>query len=275
MSIIVRATVLALALAAGCSGRESEPGGSGGEAGGTGSEDSIWRPPAGITWDWQLDSEDLDLSHDVDVYDLDWEVSEQVVSDLHDQDLHVICYVSVGSWEEGRPDADDFPEEAIGNEYPGWPDERFVDIRSEELREVMEARFDVCQEKGFDAIEPDNQDVFEADSGFALSEEDGLEYARWLAEQAHRRGLGIVQKNTSSLTEELVSLYQGVLTEDCFADGWCDDVLAYVDADKPVLMAEYTDTDLDLEDACAYAEDQGYSLIQKDRDLTEDLTTCE
>ena len=66
----------------------------------------------------------------------------------------------------------------------------------------MEKRFDICKAKGFDAIEPDNMDVFElgAASGFPLTETDGIVYALWLAEAAHARGLGIGQKNAAGIT---------------------------------------------------------------------------
>jgi hypothetical protein len=75
------------------------------------------------------------------------------VERLHARGIKVICYVSVGSWEDFRPDADDFPEAVIGNDYDGWPGKKYVDIRAASLREIMLRRFD--------AIEPDNMDVFE------------------------------------------------------------------------------------------------------------------
>lgn len=39
-----------------------------------------------------------------------------------------VCYISIGSWEKWRHDADDFPAAAIGNELDGWPDERWLDV---------------------------------------------------------------------------------------------------------------------------------------------------
>jgi hypothetical protein len=234
-----------------------------------------WRPTAGLTWQWQL-SEDITDPIDVDVYDVDWEVDAAVVTDLHARGIKVICYVSVGSWEDFRPDAGDFPAEVIGEIYDGWPGERYVDIRSNALRQVMLARFDVCQQKGFDAIEPDNMDVYElgSDSGFPLSEQDGIDYALWMADEAHARGLGIGQKNASGITEQIVAQYQWALTESCYSDGdWCGDVSPYVDADKPVFMCEYEQAS--FADACSHWQPANFSPILKNLDLDAPITFCQ
>jgi hypothetical protein len=238
----------------------------------TPSSTSYWHPKAGTTWDWQLSS--VDTSHMVEVYDIDYENPQSTIDALHAKNIHVICYVSVGSVENYRPDANAFPASVVGNAYPGWPDEKFLDIRSPMVRTLMSARFDLCKSKGFDGLEPDNMDVFEDKTGFPLTAADGLDYAQWLADQAHTRGLAIFQKNASSLAPKLFDLYDGAITEDCFDQGWCNDMSGYVQRDKPVFMAEYTDTNVNFPNACSYAKTNKYSAILKDRDLTSMLMTC-
>lgn len=250
-----------------------------GDAGSAGEPDQppaaqYWQPSAGLSWQWQL-SEDVKTPLDVAVYDIDWEADAATVARLHAASIRVICYVSVGSWEDFRPDADDFPASVLGRDYDGWPGEKYVDIRSAALRRIMSARFDVCQAKGFDAIEPDNQDVFElgSDSGFPLTRANGVDYARWLAEAAHSRGLGIGQKNAASITSELVGSYDWALTESCYSDGdWCGDVQAYVAVDKPVFMCEYQAASFDR--ACAAWKKRRYSPILKSLDLDAPVTFC-
>jgi len=246
-----------------------ENGGAGAGGGG-----DFWQPVAGLRWQWQL-SESLAEPLDVDVYDIDWEVDASDVERLHALGISVICYVSVGSWEDFRPDADDFPAEVIGNDYDGWPGEKYVDIRAEGLRDVMLKRFDICASKGFDAIEPDNMDVFElgADSGFPLTRADGIAYAEWLATAAHARGLGIGQKNASSITASIHGQYQWALTEDCYGGGrWCDEVSAYLDEQKPVFMCEYADNSFAA--ACSFGLPLHYSPILKTLDLDATVTFC-
>ena len=61
----------------------------------------------------------------IDVVDLDMEETpEAVISGLHDDGIEVVCYLSAGSWEPYRDDADDFPEELRGEAYIGFEDER-------------------------------------------------------------------------------------------------------------------------------------------------------
>jgi hypothetical protein len=69
-------------------------------------------------------------------------------------------------------------------------------------------------------------------------------------------------------------LYDGALTEDCFDQGWCDDVKGYAERNKPLFMCEYTDTGVDFGAACALAEQRSYSAILKRRELDAWLTRC-
>lgn len=232
-----------------------------------------WKPAAGLAWQWQIGGGTIDPSLDVAVFDIDWEESAETVAMLHAAGKKVICYVSVGSWEDWRPDADDFPASVIGNEYPGWPGEKFIDIRAQELRDVMAKRFDACKEKGFDAVEPDNMDVFSSDSGFDLTDADGVDYAEWMAAECHARSMAIVQKNAPEITEDIAALYDGALTEDCYADGeWCSDMQPYIDADKPVFACEYDAGAFDA--ACAWGTSRNYSFILKSLDLDAPITFC-
>jgi endo-alpha-1,4-polygalactosaminidase (GH114 family) len=257
-------------------GTDGDDGSDGGTGDGTGTGPGAWwQPQKGMTWDWQLSG--VDTSNDVDAYDIDWEIDGSTVQDLDTRGIQAICYVSVGSYEDWRSDAAEFEAhpEVLGNDYYGWPGEKFIDIRSPIVREIMAARFETCASKGFDAIEPDNQDVYEADSGFPLTRADGLEYAQWLAEQAHSRGMAIVQKNAPDLAEDLFDLYDGALTEDCFDQGnWCGDMDGYLSRGKPLLMAEYTDTSVDFADVCAWAETHEASPIYKNRDLDTWVEFC-
>jgi len=256
-------------------GGDSGSSGAAGSAARAGTGGSYWQPEAGLSWQWEL-STSVTTVLDVSVYDIDWESDASIVETLHAAGKKVICYVSVGSWEDFRPDAGDFPDSVIGNDYDGWPGEKYLDIRSEEVRALMAARFDICQEKRFDALEPDNMDVFElgSDAGFPLTRADGIDYAEWLAVAAHERGMGIGQKNASSLTATLEPMYDWALTESCYSDGdWCGDVEPYASADKPVFMCEYEAGSFN--DACGAWQSRGFSPILKTMDLDETVSFCQ
>ena len=234
-----------------------------------------WHPTPGLTWQWQIGDLDIDTSIEADVYDIDLYVDQSIIDELHAKGRKVICYISVGSWENWRPDKDHFPAEVLGKDYEGWPGEKWLDIRHIDLlAPIMLARLDLCKAKGFDAVEPDNMEIYTNDTGFPLTYEDQLKYALWLAEQAHRRGLAIGQKNASDQVTELVNVYDFAITEDAFYYDWAEKMLPYVQANKPVFAAEYTDLPGDFDKFCELSKQLGFSTILKHRDLDAWLQTC-
>ncbi|CAM5362658.1 endo alpha-1,4 polygalactosaminidase [Streptomyces hirsutus] len=181
----------ALLLLAGC-----VPGPDPGSGSGAGRSDGPrWQPRPGTDWQWQLSGR-LDTSVDVPVYDIDgFDHSGDTVARLHRDGRKVICYLSTGAGEDFRPDAGDFPDEVIGRGN-GWEGERWLDIRRTDVLEpIMAERFDMCRDKGFDAVEPDNMDGYRNRTGFPLTAADQLRYNRLIARLAHERGLAVGLKN--------------------------------------------------------------------------------
>jgi hypothetical protein len=238
-----------------------------------------WQPPVTTTWQWQLSDLPVVQSFDVDMYDIDlFDNDASTVAALHTQGRKVVCYISVGSWEDWRSDADQFPPAVLGNDYAGWPGEKWLDIRQIALlAPIMRARFDQCQAKGFDGIEPDNIDGYTNDTGFPLTYQDQLNYNIWLANETHARGLSIGLKNDDEQVHDLLSYFDWALTEDCFADEWCSEMTPFINVGKAVFAAEYTDmmnTNEFLTNVCPQAQTIQFSTILKHRDLDTWLLTC-
>jgi len=265
-------TVLIAALLSACAPGASVP-----ESAPTSVEPSSaewWRPAPGLTWQWQLTSK-FDFDIKADVYDIDLHVDKSAVDYFHAQGAKVICYISVGSYENLRPDADRFPPEVLGKDYEGWSGEKWLDIRRIDLlAPIMRARLDLCKQKGFDAVEPDNMQIYDNDTGFPLTYEDQLKYALWLADEAHTRGLAIGQKNAPDQTKDLVDVYDFAITEDAFYYDWAEEMLPYIEAGKPVFAAEYTDLPGDFDAYCRKSKELGFSTILKHRDLDAWIRTC-
>jgi len=235
---------------------------------------SWWRPAPGLTWQWQLD-EEVDTSVEAEVYDIDLYAPQEVIDELHARGVRVICYISVGSWENWRPDADQFPEEVLGRDYEGWPGERWLDIRRLDLlAPIMRARLDLCAAKGFDGVEPDNIEIYDNRTGFPLTYADQLAYARWLADEAHARGLAIGLKNAPDMVADLLEFFDFAITEDAFYYRWIEELLPFIEAGKAVFAAEYTDTGVDFKAACAWGRAHNVSFILKNRILTAFRVTC-
>ncbi len=225
--------------------------------------------PAGLAWDIQLSEIALGELPPVGVVEIDgFDATAEDVAALHEAGITAVCYFNAGAWEEWRDDAGAYPDAIIGNAYPGWEGERFVDIRQlDVLSPILAARLDLCVDKGFDAVDPDNVDTYLTETGFPLTEADQLAFNRWLAGEAHARGLAIGQKNVPELAAALVASFDFAVTEDCLVDNWCGQMAPYADAGKPVLMIEYTDRDLTANELCTLAAGTFGAVVIKHREL--------
>jgi hypothetical protein len=233
--------------------------------------------PAGASFQWQLDGA-FNASMQAQVYDLDlFETPASTVAAIKARGAQAICYISVGTLENGRPDAASFPAAAVGAVYPQWPNERWLDIRRIDLiGPAMLARLDLCRDKGFDGVEPDNVDAYQQENtGFTISEADQIAYLRWLSEQAHARGLSIGLKNVPDLAERMEPLFDWALTEDCFVQGWCAQLASFIVRNKAVFVTEYSDTAVNFRDACAVLNPEGFTPIYKHRNLDAYRRTCQ
>jgi hypothetical protein len=227
-----------------------------------------WTPQPGSTWDLQFEGA-VSADKAVAVLDLDlFDTPASLVAALRARGVRTICYLSAGTIEDWRPDADALPDAVVGNDYAEWPGERWLDIRRiDAIGPVMEQRLDLCRDKGFDGADPDNVDGWQQNSGFALTRADQIAYALWFAAAAHARGLAVGLKNAPELAPDLVDSFNWALTEDCFDQGWCAEMVPFIAAGKAVFALEYTDTDVDPEAFCAEAARVGLSGIVKRRVL--------
>lgn len=179
-----------------------------------------------------------------DVYDIDWEFNPaSTVAALHRLGKKVICYVDVGVWEDYRGDANRFPKSVIGAKDHHWEGSFWLDIRQRDiLLPIMRDRFQVCKDKGFDAIEPDEIDGWSNESGFPLTYNDQLAYNRAIADLAHSMGLSIGLKGDIEQVKDLWQWFDWTLNEQCFEFDECEDLHTYfVQNGKPVLQVEYDD----------------------------------
>ncbi len=195
--------------------------------------------PVTATWQWQLQG-DVNTGYDVDVYDIDlFDSPTELIESLHSDGRSVICYFSAGSLESFRPDAGVFARSAVGNPVEGWAGEYWLDVRDASVRMAIDARLDLAVDKGCDGVEPDNVDGYTNDSGFDLSAADQLDFNRFVANEAHERGLLVALKNALDLVPALVDSFDFAVNEQCFEFDECDALQPFLDAGKPVFEAEY------------------------------------
>jgi endo-alpha-1,4-polygalactosaminidase (GH114 family) len=205
---------------------------------------SWYRPIVSDTWQWQLQGT-LNTNYDVDVYDIDlFDTKASTISALQAANRKVICYFSAGSYEEFRDDASQFNAADLGNNLNGFSDEKWLDIRSTNVRRIMQTRLDVAVSKGCDGVEPDNMDGYDKsnNAGFdsdPLSAADQLNFNRFIANEAHARGLSVGLKNDLQQIPDLVDYYDFAVNEQCHQYNECEKLQPFVHAGKPVFSAEY------------------------------------
>ena len=235
-------------------------------------QDEIWQPAPDTSWQWQLTGE-IDTSIDVQMYDIDlFDAPQSVIDQLHDDGRIVICYFSAGSWEDWRPDADQFPASIIGSNLDEWEGEWWLDIRQiDVLDQIMTARLDMAVEKGCEGVEPDNVDGYINDAGFPLTYEDQIAYNTWLADQAHSRGLSIGLKNDMDQIPDLLSHFDWALNEQCYHYDECETLLPFIQTGKAVFGVEYEG---EPEEFCPIVNGIEFDWLKKNMDLDEWLISC-
>ena len=226
---------------------------------------TIWTPKPGVSWQWQLSGK-VDTSVRAKVFDIDGEDSPRaLVKELRAKGARVICYISAGSWEEWRSDADAFPASVKGRNLDGWPGEKWLDIRRlDVLLPIMERRIARCRAKGFDALEPDNVDGYTNRTGFRLTAAHQLAYNKAIAKLAHGHGMAVGLKNDPDQVRSLVRHFDFAVVEECVTYDECAAWRPFIKAGRAVFHAEYVGS---LSRICATTKPLGFSTIKKHRNL--------
>jgi hypothetical protein len=186
-----------------------------------------------------------------------------------------LCYLSAGTVESFRDDAADFPDSVIGNVLSDYPNERWLDVRSDSVRNLMARRVQVLAELGCDGVPPSALAVHAADTGFELSLSDALDYARWLAERLHAAGLSAGLTGPAELTQELWPTFDFGLAIGCVAGSGCIEFAPFTQAKKTVLHVELGEpVDRDAMNLCKSAKMLGFETLVSDRGFTGNCVDC-
>ena len=220
-----------------------------------------WRPAPGLSWQIQLSGR-YDPTVPADVVEVDGaDTPRATVAAIRAAGRKAVCYVSAGSWESWRADAARYPKALLGKGLDGWPGERWLDIRRLDLlAPLLAARVAACAAKGFDGIDFDNVDGYANRSGFPLTAAQQLHFNRWLAAEAHRRGLAVGLKNDLEQVRQLAGVFDWATNEQCVAYGECALLTPFVAAHKPVVVIEYATP---LARVCAVTRALGYDAMRK------------
>lgn len=218
----------------------------------------------GTTWYWQLQG-NLRTEISAKVFDIDLEdTTAAQIASLKASGHTVVCYFSAGSYEEWRADANSFLASSLGANLDGWPGERWLDVRAQNVKDVMVKRMDLAVSKGCQSLEPDNVDGYSNANGFGFTMQDQINYNSFLADQAHARGLTIGLKNSTDLVTKLVDKFDYAVVEECFKYNECSAYSPFIEKGKAVLNAEYSNYSSSI---CSQAQSLKFSTVFFNLDL--------
>jgi hypothetical protein len=233
---------------------------------------SCWRPSLSESWQIELSATPAPPYLPVKMIELDgFDTPAATVAALHRslRGRGVVCYIDAGTWENWRPDANQFPAALLGLPDSGWPGERWLDIAKYPgaLARIMRNRVRMCKSKGFNAVDFDNVDGYTNDTGFPLTATDQLRYDTFLANLAHQYGLAAALKNDEQQIPVLLRYFDFAVDEQCFQYAECTTAQnggygldEFTRAGKAVFDIEYT---LKLSQFCPAARRDHFNALRK------------
>lgn len=228
-----------------------------------GQDAGVGRVVSGMRLHYQITgTPQLDANAELFVLDL-FDAEPADLAALHARGRVAIAYLSAGSHEPWRPDADDFPEQAIGARLTSYPNESWLDIRDTSVRTLMQKRLQLARDKGFDGVYPGSLSAYRSSSGFTLSERDQLDYDRFLASEARALGLSPGLSGDFVLGEQLIDAFDWAIAFGCFAADSCENLAPWVERSKPVFDLEL---DGELSELCPMADALGITVVLKQPD---------
>lgn len=137
----------------------------------------------------------------------------------------------------------------------------------------MAGRLEVARQKRCDGVEPDNVDRYTNATGFPLTAADQLGFNRFLAREAHARGLSIGLKNDLDQVAALVVDFDWALDEQCHEYSECDMLAPFIAAGKAVFQVEYGGA-ARAQQICPAANARNHDALVKSLDLGPERIAC-
>lgn len=232
------------------------------------------------TWDYDLHEPPESVNASTKIYIIDlFEANSSLIHELHNLGHKAICYFSAGSYEDWRPDINNFTSNDLGNDLDGWAGEKWLNVSSPQVRDNMAWRMELAREKNCDGVDPDNVDGYENDNGLNLTQEDAVSYIEFLSETGHQKNLAVGLKNGGAIVERVVNITEWVVVEQCIQYNECDMYEPFIEAGKAVFNVEYPKltnkiTASETQHYCDYNGSVGFMTILKKLNLDSWVVAC-
>jgi len=207
---------------------------------------ALWQPAVGAQWqivinnNVSVDPFKGSIPSSPDIWDIDlFNTPKDVFDTLHEQGKKIICYFSAGTGEDWRPDYSQFAPADLGDKLGCWPGERYLNLKSEGVWNIMAARIKLANDKGCDGIDPDNMDGYSNANGFGLTTTDSTNFLKRMAAEAKKYGMSTGLKNALEILPAVLGDIQYAVNEECQGGADCTSYRPLLSAGKPVFHIEY------------------------------------
>eukprot|EP00026_Physarum_polycephalum_P011499 Phypoly_transcript_11729.p1 GENE.Phypoly_transcript_11729~~Phypoly_transcript_11729.p1 ORF type:complete len:251 (+),score=27.31 Phypoly_transcript_11729:368-1120(+) len=179
---------------------------------------------------------------------------------IHATNRTLICYIDT-AYEPFRNDSYKFVPSVLGKDMDGWPGQKWVDIQSPIVRQIMVDRLAMAVELGCDGIEWDDVDAYANNNGFDLGPNDQLNFNLFLANITHSANLSAGLKNDIGQIYILDDYFDWALDEQCYQYKECNTLLPFIGQHKAVFGAEYKGN---AKKICKNLNNMGFSFLRTD-----------
>jgi len=186
---------------------------------------ALWSPSPGQSWSNLIGIKDKSniFNRKEQILTIDLEKSEEYIPQLHKQDKKVICYFSGGTIEPHRNDYNDYlkyGDEFVYTNKKNDTGEYWLHVEKKDILEpLILRRMMKAQSVGCDAIEVDHLNAYDHEPGdHGFTKEQTINFAKWIAADAHKVGISIGFNNLASLASQLVDDFDFATVENCAKD---------------------------------------------------------
>jgi len=233
---------------------------------------ALFQPNQKMTWNIALGEKNFSVSkEDAEVVEIDFN-SVDLIKSLHAAGKKVICYFSGGTLEKWRYDYDEYKKHdgLVREPYDGWEDELIVDYRKDSLKPLLKERMKRSKERGCDAIDVDNVDLYQVKKvknwSNAITKDDAIAFTTWLGKTAHEVGIAIGLKNCLDIVDTVGKYYDFAISEHCVGRDECKWYKNYLQTGKPVFGITYGGLDSNKNALCRNLDGLPITMVIKNGD---------
>jgi len=233
---------------------------------------ALFHPNQNMKWNIALGEKHFDVSgEDADVVEIDFN-SLDLIKSLHKAGKKVICYFSGGTIEKWRYDYNDYfkHDGLVRESYDGWDDEHIVDYRKESIKPLLKERIRRSKERGCDAVDVDNVDLYQVKKvknwSNPISRDDAIKFTSWLGKTAHEIGISIGLKNCLDIVDVVGKYYDFAISENCNKRSECHWYKNYLKTGKPVFGITYGGLSKNQKALCKNLNDLPITMVIKNGD---------